>query len=361
MMKSIIALLTAVVSFICGCFSSVFDAVFFPEAPQTESVVFAKNLVNGWNLGNSLDAYEMDSEEKIGCESEIYWGNPYTTKEMIETVKKSGFNTVRIPITWSQHLNDEHIIDKAWLERVRQIVDWVLDCGMYAIINVHHDDVFWLITDKEHEDNATKILTAIWSQVGEYFADYDERLVFETMNEPRVVGIESEWSGIPEHYEIVNNLNVAALNAIRKSGGYNEKRFVIITTYAARYEDVPVSALRLPEDKHVLVSVHCYYGTAHRSEFLDCENRLTLLDKSEIYIIFRNLYRNFLKKGYGVVLGEFGWTDRTNLENLADRAEFFIGTANKFGMPCIVWDNGSDFRLFDRTTQTLEFPEYIKP
>lgn len=361
MMKSVIAFITAVVTFFSSCFSNIADTIFFPESPQTESVKFAKNLGNGWNLGNTLEACEMGSAEKMGLESEIYWGNPYTTKEMIEAVKEAGFGTVRIPITWAQHLDENYVIDEEWLARVKQIVDWVLECEMYAIINIHHDDTFWLITDKAHEENATAVITAIWSQVSEYFKDYDERLIFETMNEPRVVGCDTEWSGIPEHYEVVNNLNFAALKAIRQSGGKNESRFVSITTYAARCETEPVSALRLPDDPHVLVSIHCYYGTAHRNEFLDCENRLTLIEKYEMYKILRDIYRIIIKKGYGVVLGEFGWTDRVNLENLAERAEYFISTANKFGIPCIVWDNGLDFRLFDRTTHVLEFPDYIKP
>ena len=361
MINSVVAFFTAIVTFFSGCFSGFVDAVFFPEVPQTESVEFAKSLGNGWNLGNALDACEMGSDKKMGLESETCWGNPYTTKEMIEAVKAAGFGTVRIPITWAQHLDENYVIDKEWLARVKQIVDWVLECGMYAIINVHHDDTFWLVTDKEHEENATAVLTAIWSQVSEYFKDYDERLIFETMNEPRVIGAETEWSGIPEHYEVVNNLNLAALKAIRESGGKNESRFVSISTYAARCETEPVCALKLPDDPHVLVSTHCYYSTAHRSEFLDCENKLTLREKYEMYEIFRNIYKIIIKKGYGVVLGEFGWTDRVNLDNLAERAEYFITTANKFGIPCIVWDNGSDFRLFDRTTHTLEFPNYIKP
>ncbi len=111
------------------------------------------------------------------------------------------------------------------------------------------------------------------------------------MNEPRVVGSETEWSGTPEHYEVINNLNLAALKAIRESGEKTESRFVSTATYAARYETEPVCALRLPDDPQILVSIHCYYGTAHRSEFLDCENKLTLREKYEMYEIFRNIYK----------------------------------------------------------------------
>lgn len=361
MFKSIVAVITAVFSFIGGCFSSLSDAVFFPEPPQTESVRFASEIGNGWNLGNTLEACNLDADEKMGLESEVYWGNPYTTKKMIEAVKSAGFGSVRIPVTWTPHMDENYTIDKAWLNRVQEIVDMVLECDMYAIINVHHDDRFWLITDEEHEEQTKFILTKIWSQVSEHFKGYDERLVFETMNEPRVVGDKNEWSGTEEYYNVVNRLNAAALETIRNGGGYNETRFVMLPSYAARCEKEPISAVRLPDDEHIIFSVHFYPGTAHRSEFPDCENKLSLKEKSEIYHTIRNFYKFFLKKGYGVVLGEYGWTDRVNLENLSERAEFLLSTANSFGIPCIVWDNGADFRLFNRHTQTLEFPDYVKP
>ncbi len=357
-MKSVVAFITAM-SFICGCFANFLDGIFYPEAAATESVEFAEKIGNGWNLGNTLEACEKGSTEKMGLESEVYWGNPYTTRELIKAVKDAGFSSVRIPITWAQHLDEEYNIDEEWLSRVKEVVDWVLECDMYAIINVQHDDAFWLVTDKEHEKEATEILVKIWSQVSEFFRDYDEKLIFDVMNEPRVTGCETEWSGIPEHFEVVNNLNEAALDAIRSSGGKNEDRFVMIVTYAARFEKEAVEALRLPDDKHILVSIHFYYGTAHESEFLDCEKKLSLGDKIQIYKYFRSFYKAFIKKGYGVVLGEFGWTDRDNLENLSGKAEYFVYTANKFGIPCLVWDNGSHFRVFDRATNEVEFPQYI--
>ena len=131
----------------------------------------------------------------------------------------------------------------------------------------------------------------------------------------------------------------------------------MLTTYAARHEKEPVNALTLPEDSRVLVSVHFYYGTAHNSEFNDCESKLKLKDKTAIYKYFRSFYKAFIKKGYGVVLGEYGWTDRTNLDNLSEKTEYFVSVGNRFGIPCLVWDNGSHFRLFDRRTNELEFPQ----
>lgn len=359
-MKKIIIVVAAAVVVIS--ISVMIGIAVFPNSPQTEAVKFAENLGTGWNLGNTLDACQKGSAEKAGLESETHWGNPVTTKEMIDFVKSAGFKTVRIPITWAQHLTGapDYGINEEWLDRVNEIVDYVLESGMYAIINIHHDDAFWLITDYEHEEKAEDILKKIWEQVSERFKEYDERLVFEVMNEPRVTGVQTEWSGEAAYREVVNNLNSAALETIRSSGGNNAERFVMIPSYAASSAEDNLSALTLPEDEKVLVSVHYYYDTAHSSEFLDCEKKLTFDDKAAIHKTFKRLHKYFLSKGYGVVIGEFGWTDRVNLENLAEKAKFYVKTAEDFGIPCIVWDNGGDFRLLDRRTLQWEYPEYVE-
>ena len=338
------------------------EALLFPEIPQTKSTEFAKKLGAGWNLGNTLEACEKGSEEKMGLESEIYWGNPYTTKKTIEAVKNAGFNTVRIPVTWAPHLSDapDYKIDEEWLSRVREVVDWVLECDMYAVINVHHDDAFGLVSSKENEEKSTEMLTKIWAQVAEEFKDYDERLIFDIMNEPRVINVEEEWYGTDEYREVVNNLHKAAVETIRKSGGNNETRFIMLSTYAAKEHKENVTALTLPDDEYLLVTIHFYYGTAHQSEFLDCEKKLSILDKIEIYKTFRLMYNTFISKGIGVVNGEFGWTDRENKGNLREKTQFYVETANKFGIPCFVWDNGESFRLFNRENMYREFGFYIQ-
>ena len=336
------------------------DEFLYPSYEETPSIKFAKTLGHGWNLGNTFDACEKKSTEKTGLEAETMWGNPETTKELIVYLKESGFDTVRIPVTWAQHMGDapDYKIDEAWLDRVNEVVDWVLDSGMKAIINTHHDDAFWLITDYEHEEKSTEILTKVWAQICERFRDYDERLIFETMNEPRVFESEDEWLGTEERRDVVNHLNFAALETIRNSGGNNAQRYVMIPTYAASGLEENMQALELPDDDRVMVSVHYYYGTAHQSEFLDAEKKWTLADKTEMYKTFRNMYKYFISKGYGVVEGEFGWTDRENLENLAENAKYYVELAGKFGIPCAVWDNGLHFGVVDRNKLTQLYPEY---
>ncbi len=362
MAKKIIAIIIAVIICIGGVLVAFGENLLFPSYEITESIKFAQSLGRGWNLGNTLEACEKFSEEKAGLETEIMWGNPLTTKELIAYVKECGFDTVRIPVTWAQHLGDapNYKIDKAWLDRVNEVVDWVLELDMKAIINVHHDDAFWLITNEENKEKSKDILTKIWAQLSERFAQYDENLAFETMNEPRVAGAEDEWQGNPEAREIVNYLNFAALETIRGGEGYNKTRFVLIPTYACSGLNKNLDALELPEDDRVIVSVHYYFGTAHQSEFADCEKEWNIIQKISLYKTFRRMHKNFIAKGYGVCKSEFGWTDRDNIENLAANASYYVELCEKFGFSCIVWDNGASFELIDRNNLSMSYPEYVE-
>lgn len=361
-MKKIIIIIVSVLVVLGVLTVTMADKILYPSYEMTPSIEFAQTLGSGWNLGNTFDACDKKSTEKKGLESETMWGNPETTKELIEFLKESGFDTVRIPVTWAQHLGDapDYIIDEAWLDRVNEVVDWVIDSGMTAIVNTHHDDAFWLVTDYEHAEKSEEILTKVWAQICDRFKDYDESLVFETMNEPRVFESEEEWQGTDERREVVNRLNFAALETIRTSGGNNATRYVMIPTYAASSLEENMKALALPDDDRVMVSVHYYYGTAHQSEFADCEKTWSLADKTEMYKTFRNMYKYFISKGYGVVESEFGWTDRENLDNLSENAKYYVELAGKFGIPCAVWDNGESFGIIDRNNLTQLYPGYVQ-
>ena len=352
--RSAVIGVTAVVCCICIAMGVLF--FYQPKTPDTDSVKFAKSLGRGWNLGNTLEAWEIPEPE----DTETCWGNPKTSRELIKLVKQLGFDSVRIPVTWFQHMDENYNIEKEWLDRVNETVDYVLEEGMFAVINVQHDDQDWLITNYENEEKATEILLKIWAQLAERFASYDEKLVFDIMNEPRVVGSENEWTGTDEERDVINHLNQKALNVIRNSGGNNKDRYVMITTCCASVLEDNCNALIVPDDKHVIVSIHYYYATAHRSEYPDCAKRFNLSDYIEINKNFKRLYETFIKKGVGVCMSEFGWTDRENLDNLTHKAKWYIQCLSKYGMSCMVWDNGGDFRLLDRRNLKAEFPSYVE-
>ncbi len=361
-------IITSVIIILIGLVFAFFgEIILFPKYEMTDSISFAQSLGKGWNLGNTFDACEKFSDEKAGLEAETMWGNPETTPELFAFLKQCGFDTVRIPVTWSQHLGEapDYTIDPLWLGRVNAVVDYALESGLKVILNTHHEDAFWLIADEENKDISKEILSKIWLQLCEQFARYDENLIFETMNEPRVALAEDEWQGNAESRAVVNYLNLAALETIRSSGGKNAERYVMIPTYAASGLNKNIDALALPDDDKVIVSVHYYYKTAHQSEFKDAKNKWNIFQKISLYSTFRRMHSRYIAKGYGVCKSEFGWTDRENLENLAHNTAYYTGLADKFGFSYAVWDNGifSDdpcpFGIIDRRELKVLYPEYL--
>lgn len=315
-----------------------------------------KDMKLGWNLGNTLDA--------LGGETK--WGNPVTTKEMIDEIRKAGFQTVRIPISWDDRLGDapDYTIEADFLTRVEQIVDHVLANDMYAIINIHHT-YGWLETRPDKEAEATDIIIKIWEQVARHFERYDDRLIFETLNEPRDG---DEWIGYDRAYQIVNRFNKAALETIRASGGNNTERLVMIPTYAASANIQAVSALTVPDDDYIAVSIHAYtpyeFSMAHRAE--DKKDWGTDAEKRELINLFDMLERQFISNGIPVVLGEFATTDKENLSSRIAHAEFYVAAAAERGMPTIWWDNGNftpysvdAMGIFNRRTLTWVHPEIV--
>ncbi len=129
------------------------------DIPSSELV---KEKKIGWNLGNTMDATGGE-----GIHSELSWGNPFTTKEMIDTVKAAGFNTLRIPTTWEKHLGPapDYLIDKAWLDRVQELIDYAAENDMFVILNLHHEE--WYQPFYDNEEKAADMLAKVWKQIAD--------------------------------------------------------------------------------------------------------------------------------------------------------------------------------------------------
>ena len=49
---------------------------------------------------------------------------------MIKSLGTTGAKTIRIPVTWFNHIIDEkYTIDPEWMKMVKQVVDWAYDEG----------------------------------------------------------------------------------------------------------------------------------------------------------------------------------------------------------------------------------------
>lgn len=328
----------------------------------------------GWNLGNTFDANGGNKNDIYSQEQS--WGNPKVTKELIDGVKAAGFKTIRIPVTWDLHISksEDYKIDDAFMARINEIVDYAYENDLFVIINLHHEP--W-VNDKDIDRNYLKIgeeLVAVWTQIADRFADYDQHLLFEGMNEPRATGTNYEWSGTSECYDAVNYLNQLFVDCIRNNGkGQNHERALLIPGYAASSSPGILKSIRIPEingkqAENVIVSVHCYSPYAFcLSDDQTTFNPQNPQDTGEITTLMTNLNQLFLSKEIPVVIGECGATN-SNDNNDARKAWFtYIGEiTEKNKIPAIVWDNGVKgnsggecHNYFERKTGEMYAPELI--
>lgn len=328
-----------------------------PDAPTASTGGFrsadeiVKEIKVGWNLGNTLDSYNTS---KTGIATETGWGNPKTTKKMIQSVKNAGFNAVRIPITWGEHMNGD-TIDSEWLERAAEIVDYAYNEGMFVIINMHHDDAIWFEPDDSEYSADSAKLKAIWEQIATRFADYGDRLLFEGMNEPRTIGSTDEWMGgtAPER-AVINKYEQDFVDTVRKSGGNNAERSLIITSYAASAETSAINDVVVPNVGNIIISIH-YYAPWQFSD-----GTSTVFDdagKSELDAKFAELKKKFADKGTPVIIGEFGCVNAAPENVRTDYYNYYIKSAMSQGIKCFVWDNGistgeQSFGIFNRNSQS---------
>ena len=350
------------------------------DIPDNEAMAFLRDMKCGWNLGNTFDAYNGYTGHFTGTGMETIWVGIKTSQKLIETIKEAGFNTIRIPVSWHNHVDEHYVIDREWMDRVREVAGWALDLGMYVIVNVHHDnDVNYFYPDTVHYDQSVAYLTAVWTQIAEAFRDCDDHLIIESMNEPRLVGTQYEWSWNSYTSECrlaakyINQLNQLFVDIIRASGGNNATRYLAVPAYCAAPNNARDQAFQLPEDpaeNRIIVSVHAYtpynfalnIGSSDRTFDLDKD----LSKKDEIAGFMNNLYNRFIKYGIPVMLDEFGALDKGG--NTQDRVNFtayYVASASTRGITCVWWDNhafsgnGERFGLINRSTSAWVYPDIV--
>ncbi|MBP5379611.1 MAG: cellulase family glycosylhydrolase [Ruminococcus sp.] len=303
----------------------------------------------GWNLGNTLESYNTG---KSGLDTETGWENPKTTKDMIKSVKQAGFNAIRIPVTWSEHMSG-NTIQKEWLDRVQEVVDYAYNEGLFVIINMHHDDYIWFDPQPGSYGDDSARLSNIWKQISERFADYDDKLIFEGMNEPRTVGSAMEWmGGTKEERNTVNKYAKTFVDTVRASGGNNSARTLIVTTYAASADSVALNDMSVPSGKNIVLSVH-YYAPWRFAE--GTETVFTPSGESELEGKFTELRQKFIDKGIPVLICEFGCVHGADEATRSRYYTYYISAAKKQGIKCFVWDNSkfsgeSSFGMFNRNS-----------
>jgi endoglucanase len=350
---------------------------------QPTAVEWNKNVV-GWNLGNQLEcsAPGQDGESmQIGMpensiNAETAWGNPKITKKTIKAIKDAGFNAIRVPVRWQCHITNPAAmsIDKAWVARVKEVVNWCLANDLKVIINTHHDKWLESRPTNEYKDENNQKLALLWMNIAKEFANYDYRVAFAGTNE---VHIRDNWGKPePENLAVQNSYNQTFIDIVRSTGGNNAKRHLIIQTYVCNADfGMWNNDLIIPTDleengnEYMSVEFHYYqpwdYAGSCKYNFWGAPYKQfgEVMDSDEKTMAeyLDNVYRAWGSKGLGIVIGEWGVTDRQKAgltdkihENMTYYCMYLVREAGKRGYSTFVWDNnhfGSGpeyFGIFDR-------------
>lgn len=321
------------------------------ETPKTASEV-VKEIAIGWNLGNSFACCNKGmSNTKLSKETyyETLWGNPVTTKQMIDKVKETGFNAVRIPVTYYNHINAQGQVEAAWLNRIAEVVQYCLANDMYVILNMHHDTGYGknkiMQANPEHLEAYQTYAVVVWYQVADYFKDYDERLMFEGFNEMLDMSAQNPWYGNAKSWEVMNMLNQTFVNTVRYTGGKNATRNLIVNTYGAQTTYGPLSAFQMPKDTvtdHLIAEVH-YFGS----------------DVKAVKGTMGEVNKYLVQKGYPVIIGEFGTNRSCGMQYRVASAVNYIMEAKQYGIKCFWWDDGGDYGLLNRKNCTWKYPDIV--
>ncbi|MCR5431911.1 MAG: glycoside hydrolase family 5 protein [Lachnospiraceae bacterium] len=347
----------------------------------TGALAFVRKLRLGWNLGNTMDATNS-ANGGANLNLETAWCGEKTTPQMIDVLKESGFKSVRVPVSWHNHVDKDFNIDPLWLARVKEIVDYVIDRDMYCTINIHHDNMKeYIYPTTEYLDQSKRYVGRIWEQVGETFKDYDDHLIFESLNEPRLVGTANEWylsnnDMCRDAVNCINELNQLFVDTVRAQGGNNAERYLLVPGYAGQWGAATSDDFVIPTDtadNRILIEVHAYSPENFALTAPTEASSTDIFDETSgksvggINSMVARLKEKFINKGIGVVIDEFGSRDKSgNTEDRAKHAAYYVKKAREAGITCFVWDNhvffgsGERFGLLDRKTNTIRYPEIMQ-
>lgn len=379
------------------CSAVVVGGVYAADFEDAQTAV--DNMRIGWNLGNTLDSNSGDPanmwiEKYSDCtptDFETAWSQPVATRELIHMFKEAGFNAIRVPVTWYPHIGNTielvksndgvwdksqwegYEVDPGWMARVHEVVDYVIDEGMYCLLNVHHDtggaDAAWIVADPEVYARQKDRFESLWTQIATEFRDYDEHLLFEGYNE--MLDKYDSWcfatfntsskyikSDAEAAYSAVNSFAQSFVNAVRATGGNNANRNLVINSYGAcngsgtwnSHLDDPLINLNLPEDpavNHIIFDVHSYFDVTSLSSA-----------KKDVDAVISDVTKYLKSKGAPVIFSEWG-TSTGDIDkyhsNLCQYARYYVEKAKAAGMATFYWMVLSEME--DRAVPTWSEPD----
>ncbi|MBR1462960.1 MAG: glycoside hydrolase family 5 protein [Prevotella sp.] len=343
----------------------------FAQLPDAAAI--AAKMYPGWNLGNTMEANNSGKnfENNIGLAGETQWQGTKTTQEVIDYVKSQGFKSVRIPCNWvCGHISNasDNTIDAAWMSRVKEVVDYCINAGLYVLLNDHYDGG-WVETSFTDVSNATieknsAVMKAIWTQIANAFKDYDEHLLFGGLNEPNCDN-QNKTNALVKYEQ-------AFIDAVRSTGGNNTTRTLVVQGPSTDIDNTNRYYTTLPTDptaNRLMVEVHFYspwqfcgleedaswgsmwyfWGSANHVSGGTWSARNSSSSNEENFVKsqFQKMKTQFVDKGIPVIIGEYGCQWRNVANSSAQKkhdasVKLFHKTVNQQaienGLIPFVWD-----------------------
>ena len=351
--------------------------VTFPQPfdKNLTSVELTKKMGNGINLGNTLEAYRgyNQSTKRAPSSYETLWGQPEAQPRHFEGFARAGFKSVRIPIAWTNMMDYEHgnfTIAPAMLDRVEEVVNMALDAGLYVVINDHWDGGWWGLfgsADKSHREMAVKMYKSMWLQIANRFKNYSDKLIFEGGNEEHGDGFNLETvfsnkkKGVlseNQKYDCANQVNQCFVDVIRSTGSNNQYRFLLIPGFNTDIDKTShQSRFVMPKDSasnKLMISVHYYTPSDYCILSEDASwtkvkmNWGSDYEKKVMSTNFEKM-KEFVDKGYGVVIGEYGVALTKSYKKKDGSVEWLscvLENCDRLNYCPMLWDCSS---LFSRT------------
>ncbi len=311
---------------------------------------YVQSLGVGINLGNTFESCGFESTTVTGYETG--WGSPAITPKILEGYAKCGFGVMRIPVAWSNLMGDDYTINEKYLKRVKSVVDCVLNNDMCVILNIHWDGGWWTgFSEPDKKDECMYKYERIWTQLTEAFGDYDDRLMFESLNEEGCW--ENIWNryggtqGKEEAYALLNEINQKFVDIVRGSGGNNALRHLLIAGYATDIELTCDELFLMPQDPAGRMAVSVHYYTPSTFAILDEDASWGKMQpdwgtEEEYEALYKNMdmmKEHFIDKGIPVIVGEFGSVTTNKVEGPVNRYLTAVcDAAYRRGLCPVLWD-----------------------
>jgi endoglucanase len=345
-----------------------------PKAPDSigmsTAVQLAAKFKLGWNIGNTLEA----------SGGETGWGNPQITESYVKFVKQQGFTAIRLPCAWNwNHISNQATaqIDPNWMNRVKEVVGYCVNNGLYVMLNIHWDGG-WLENNitKAKQDSVSAKQKALWEQIATAMRDFDEHLMFASANEPN--------ADDAAETEILKQYHQTFINAVRSTGGKNSHRVLILqgpSTSMSLSADLMSALPKDPTANRLMVEAHnytpsqfcflgedvswgkmVYYWGAGNHSTIEPDRNPTYGEENAHISDYNKVKAAFVDKGIPVIMGEYGAYRRNGSANVPKElalheasVDYWITFTTKEalarGIKPFWWDTGG---ALDRRNNTVK-------